>query len=505
MVDLTVTRRYFQLFNSALRPLFLSEGDFDYALLAQSGSVVHQLQSYSILASMYYNFGGSPSLCLDYEHRARRAAMELLDEFTLEAAKGFHLLAFHYWGRNNDKAEHYRCISLSISRRVLARGDADQEKATRLYLSTLAISEIYEPSLMSDYDLLFQHQPRAGGSRPSQRVEILPQRVLLPFRANITQNTELSTEELHFYIRFRVEISSSLLKSSGVRGENPLRGIDPDTFQRLSDMLQETVHIMGRHHVKHPYPILHQVVGPLLFGILYCAGFRHLSLSSIHQALLILESNQSIIAHMNPFVISVLQMAFFVSYHQSDYHLAHRIVNQQKALANIWPFVHQQVTSNLLMLEILSIPTPLSHGSLPNRVSAGQAPSVYPETASYPSNSFKDELFELEGANSHTSPCWSTFESPPAPYPSISNVQPQSSWSTFESPPAPSPSIFNVQPQSPWPTFDSPPARSPSTPNAQPQRSNQTSFLWNSIDKKPANPNRPEESPFPGIPFELSG
>ena len=119
MGNLSIQYKYLEMYFSQINPTFFIETEFfkngDKMTSKKSKGIMLQHNS-ALAASARSNYDKQQMKI--YEKRAKILASELFDEITPDAAQGFSLLAFYYWGKNTDRAKHYRDICLSLCKRI---------------------------------------------------------------------------------------------------------------------------------------------------------------------------------------------------------------------------------------------------------------------------------------------------------------------------------------------------------------------------------------------------
>merc|ERR1711963_561322 len=331
-----ISLRHFELFEATPKPLLLCETGTDYAHMAHSHQCAHQLQYYAILANTSRLFDQSPHNYLDYEHRARELAGKMIDEFSLDSAKAFHLLAFHFWGQDKLKSGHYRDICLSLCRRVFQRGDHEQEAAFRLELVTMTMNDFGDPAVRSEFDSIMTTQDvrrflTEDGQRSSQ-----PPAVTSP--PNTRQRQPLTTGQLFLWSRVFTEMNRHIFLDFGERpepGKRIFKPLSENMYQQFLSMHAQVISSMIPRHVDC-YSALGALIGMSVFSIIYSAGGRDDNAIACARAVVeqLEDHGQTSVGIAGPYFVTLLQWLFYIALHDQQYELAERILRVQRTGAS---------------------------------------------------------------------------------------------------------------------------------------------------------------------------
>merc|ERR1712137_572368 len=341
LTNSNITLRHFELFQATPKPLLLAECAMDYSHLAQSHHCAHQLQYYSILANTTRLFDQSPHNYLDYEHRARELAGKMIDEFSLEAAKAFHLLAFHYWGQEKQKSEHYRDICLSLCRRVFEREDHEQEDAFRLELVTMTMNDFGDPAVRAEFDSIMTTQD--------------VRRFLVDDQRSVQSGSRhsrdpLTTTQIFHWLRLFAEMNRHIFLDLGQRpepGKRIFKPLSENLYQQSVSMIGQVTSMMSLRHMDC-YSALGALIGMSVFSIIYSAGGRDENAIACARAVVeqLEDHGPSAVGIAGPYFVTLLQWLFYIALHDQQYELAERILAIQRSGVQQLPSIKPHLEPN---------------------------------------------------------------------------------------------------------------------------------------------------------------
>jgi len=361
MNNAAISRRYFDMFNMTVKPMVLMDAHYDYQSFVDLPSQAKQLQYYAIMASMNSNFAADHDQSADFLQRARHLSADLLDDFQLETAKGFHLMAFHYWGKDADRMSHYRDITLSVCRRILARSSPDREDAIRLYLVTLCLSSMDDPTMPCEVESLVR---LCEGGPYCRFLDYHATRQAKPPTSLPTHNTSLSTAQLYLWVHFQAEMGRRIFhwaNRAPAPGQGLFRPLSEDSFAEMLTMLGDVSNIMIVHTVESPYLEMGLCMGQAMYSVIYYAGGRVLeALKAIENVVHELNRLPNFAMLAGPFFISLSHWMFLMAFVERKYALAQRLLDIQVAMSLVSPPILPSLHANMERLRSLQPSLPPS-------------------------------------------------------------------------------------------------------------------------------------------------
>jgi len=266
-----------------------------------------------------------------YEQRARHAAADLLDDFSMETVLGFQFLARYYWGEDLQKYQHYRNISRSLGQQILQSNKQLTSRVldmlVRIQLVTLDMTDLIDYNLDRNLrDTLNEIEPALAHVRVCQDVHT----------PNIDQLLE--------WLNFRVSLVKCASALNGEEAAFPFRE-DPQEFVRL----KRAASVIQRG-VQAPNLSAHRSFVCLMCSfVAFVGGQRAEAISCIREASSLLSA-QELPAMSSPYFWHLLHSAVHIAINQGELELAHQLNTLQSKIGTILPTILPRTNSDRELL-----------------------------------------------------------------------------------------------------------------------------------------------------------
>lgn len=341
--------QYFNLYFETLNPIkmLLENHYFTKASYQQVPiSTSKLLQLHSILATSSRVFSNQINTFKEYESSATKFASDLFDDFSFDTALGFYLLAFHYWGQDQELCDHYTDISTSLCKRVAAKSIATpaiQKSALRLLICSLQLRGPESPCPILDtafYDIV---------TKLRELEELNPQTLE-------EQTSCMTCEEFLSYVSFRTELQKNIFELKGKT--YCFTRIDNITYESLR-CLMENIDCIIASKFKFPNAnktneFLGACFGEFLRGaLLYCVGDNRGAIYHIERLVTTFSSNNQMIRASGAYFMSIFHYALQIAISNNRLDLAENINSFQQILSYVLPGYKKQTNEDLAYLQSL--------------------------------------------------------------------------------------------------------------------------------------------------------
>jgi len=274
-----------------------------------------------------------------YEQQARRAAVDLVDEFSVETMFGFQLLAYHYWGEDTQKSDHYRSITLSLGRQISKNKQLtpkELDMMVRIQLVTVGMTDLAENTIESDLRRALRGMDNA---------------LSIAMKSDWDENTP-KIENVINWLHFRVGLANcaqDLDSEDEEAAVAPFRH-DQQEFARLKRMEG----IIQKFLSKVPNSNVRKSAELLMYAFMvFIGGQCAVAISCIREAVA-LVSVQELKCISSPYLYSLLHSAVRVAAHQGELELARQVNAVQRQLALVLPSSRTLTEKDRALLHRLS-------------------------------------------------------------------------------------------------------------------------------------------------------
>merc|ERR1712130_951090 len=314
----------------------------------QPNSVSRQLQYYAVMATVMRVLEPARHSYRYYEQQARRVAVDLMDEFSVETMFGFQLLAFHYWGEDTQKSDHYRSITLSLGRQIAKNkqlSPKELDMMVRIQLVTVGMTDVAEYNIENDLRRALRGMDHA----------------LSIVMKNDSDENVTRIENVINWLHFRAGLANCAqdLDSEDDPAIAPFR-YDQQEFARLKRMegiLQKFLSKVPNSNVRKSAELL------MYAFMVFIGGQCAVAISCIREAISLL-SMQELKSISSLYLYSLLHSAVRVAANQGELELARQVNSVQRQLALVLPssrILTERDRAMLHRLSALTTPEPSCH------------------------------------------------------------------------------------------------------------------------------------------------
>jgi len=338
------TEQYYELYFNTINPV-RSLIPFDIDTYKQPLDPPKLLQLHSILASSTNVFCSDKSISKAFETAAIRLAADLFDDFSYDSALGFSLLAFYFWGINQELYDHYQDISISLCKRVASRTGSPEIKifTLRLHIVTIQMCGIGTacPILPSSFD----------------NVQSTLQDMSAQYNTtNMFPPSCFTNEEFLSLSSFRVEIQKNIFPNED---QGCIPRVDGITFESLRCLMENIDCIyrlrFSNFNENSTNLLLTQCYGEFLRGILWQA-VRNVNnaLGHIRKVVEIFGGDENPLCTMaGPHFMTVFHYSFRIAHEYRNISLASRIHQLQVRFAKNYPGYEPTVLKDASLMQQL--------------------------------------------------------------------------------------------------------------------------------------------------------
>jgi len=322
-VNGAIHRNYLQTYFQEIHPIRIFYRPVDISIYDQPTSASRQLQYYAVMATVMRVMEPARDAYRYYEQQARRMAVDLMDEFSVETMFGFQLLAYHYWGEDTQKSDHYRSITLSLGRQIAKNkqlSPKELDMLVRIQLVTVGMTDIAEYNIENDLR-------RALRGMDSALSTVI--------KRDLDDGTA-KVENVINWLHFRAGLANCAQDlNSDDEGDSvmaPFRH-DQQEFNRLKRMEG----IIQKFLAKVPNSNVRKSAELLMYAFMvFIGGQCAVAISCIREAISLLSA-QELLSISSPYLYSLLHNAVRIAANQGELELARQVNSVQRQLALVLP------------------------------------------------------------------------------------------------------------------------------------------------------------------------
>ena len=205
----SIERKYLDAYFSYMKPPMLFHGINYDNLLNLQGNDGKSLQFNIAIATAARSFGDN-AVSTNFEKKARQLAAELFDQFTLDTARGFSMLSYHYSGQDNYLSQHYRDLTISICKRLQAMysSSSDTSIKSEIFMTKFSACSLsmYDSNAISPFTQLNEEQGLVDIGQLSYLLRKIPRvydiinKCYNPNNFPCIRKGSLTPEEAEFYL-----------------------------------------------------------------------------------------------------------------------------------------------------------------------------------------------------------------------------------------------------------------------------------------------------------------
>ena len=343
LTTMATTDMYFQLYFQCLNTIGVFY-KLDMKSLERPNTKTGLLQYNAILAMSTRAFSSNPKAYKVFENRARQLAGDLFDDFSIETAIGFEMLAFHFWWDSEDKFAYYRRATLSILKQVYESKKENPYVTTRLMVAAAGLGTYIDSTIAKD--LLEAFELFNQVDKDDSFVN------LIDHTNNIDKTKLLSDKDLLNWTVLRQRLAQHVFKDKNELLKFDKNGISHDDFTEILDLLNTTAEFCK---FSPQFELKSALFSKMIHAsVYYAAGQKKDSIKEITEFLDTIDRLDVPVNTLCPFSIDIIHYLFRIAYEERDYLLANRISGHQRKIAAVMPSGVAVMEQDMELLKNLS-------------------------------------------------------------------------------------------------------------------------------------------------------
>ena len=320
---------------------------YDFLLSKNSKSTL--LQQNIAIATSAKAFGDD-EIAKNFETKSKYLASDLFDDFSIETAQGFAMLAYYFWGHDKGLSQHYREIAISICKRLLTT-EVQDKKSKKKGVTKSDILLVYFVALSATDSNPCKPNPYFGINFVSTN--------------QITSNSSKNEIHSHSLVHsipkmiYKLYVMNEIIQQIHNADLTVRRGAI--SIEQANDFLSQ-IEGFDKFGPSPEYDNFNAISSPMnytLTAAIYYASnqiqkSKEWCLKTLNQYL----EHETKLIFIPPFLIITIQVLFILCYDLEFYDQANKIIEIQKKISRVHSKIDVFLLGNIKLMESINHRSP---------------------------------------------------------------------------------------------------------------------------------------------------